>query len=123
MISHGMFIAGACLVLSACTGELVETRRRVKGPVSSVPWIDAGGGHARYSLRGYGFMRNDRREDVLGKISAYCGGDGKYKIVDEVDREEAETSFRSEGVERALEEGGTHYRKARYHHLYFECVP
>lgn len=113
-------LAAAALLAAGCAGELVEMRRRVKGPVPEVGWLDPGGGHAKYSLAGGKWAVEERRKDALAKIGAYCGG--KYRVVDELDRAETETPFTAD-LEENVAAGSKHYRKADYRHLYFECGP
>jgi len=113
----------AVLFWAGCGATLVETRPRVKGPVSGVDWIDAGGGHARYGLGGAQWLMRRRREAALAKASTYCGGSGRFKIVDEVDREEAEAPYPAGDVEENIGSGGRHYAMRKHHHIYFECIP
>ena len=122
---NGGVIAGFGVALMAwcgCGGELMETRRRVPGPVPEVGWLDPGGGHAKYSLQGAAWIVEGRRKDALEKIAAYCAGAGKYKIVDEVDRDEMEASYSANDVEESVGHGGKHYAATKYRHVYFECA-
>lgn len=109
--------------LLGCQATMVETRKRVQGPVAEVAWIDVGGGQARYALGRWRWLEQTRRADALQKIADYCGGAGKFKIVDEVDREVNEARYSGEDVEDTVGTGGRHYRKAKYHDVYFECAP
>lgn len=113
----------AALTLSGCQAQLVETRRPVKGPVAAVGWLDPGGGAARYLLSGANFILEQRRSDAMTRIGVFCGGQGRYKIVDEVDRYASEATFHDEDLEGKVASGGRHYETDKYRYVYFECVP
>ena len=107
---------------AGCAADLVEMRPRKAGPVPDVV-LDAGGGHIRYSLRGPGFLVAARRRDALEKMADACGGEGRFRIIDEVAREETHASFiggdldEDEGVSKS----SRHYEFVSTQHVYFDC--
>lgn len=114
-------ILSAGVLLSGCHAVMVQTRPQARGPVPGVV-IDAGGGQIKYASQGFGWIVRKRREDALAQIDAYCGGKGQYSIVDEVEREDAEAGFRTEGdVVENINDKAKHYETDRYQHIYFEC--
>jgi hypothetical protein len=119
------FALGALALAAAsagCSAELVEMRKRKAGPVPDVV-LDAGGGHVSYSLRGWGFLVASRRKDALEKMAEACGGEKRFRIVDEVAREETHASFFGDDVdeEGEVSKAGKHYDFVTTQHVYFEC--
>jgi len=108
------------MAAAGCSATLIETRRRVKGPVEAVGLVEPGAGEARYAVSGPG--ARSRRRDALARIASYCEGETRYKIVDEAERELSEGSFPGDDIEDRLKEGARHYRPTRYQVLYFECL-
>ncbi|MBI5202903.1 MAG: hypothetical protein HY925_15025 [Elusimicrobia bacterium] len=110
------------MLAAGCTAEFVEKRPRRNGPVPEIV-LDAGGGHLRWSLRGGGWLVKSRRADALEQIAAYCGGETKYKIVDEVARVDTEARYVTDdlGESENLSKGDRHYESRTVQHLYFEC--
>ncbi|MCX5789665.1 MAG: hypothetical protein NTX64_14345 [Elusimicrobia bacterium] len=115
-------IALVALCAAGCSAELVEMRKPRPGPVASVV-LDAGGGHVQYSLRGPGFVVSARRKDALEKMAEACGGEGRFRIVDEVARQEAQASFLGGDVdeEGEVSKASRHYDFVTTQHVYFEC--
>ena len=120
-------LAGARAVALAalaagCSAELVEMRKGRPGPVPGVV-LDAGGGHVRYSLRGPRFIVAARRKDALEKMAEACGGEGRFRIVDEVAREETQANFLGEDLdeEGQISKSSRHYDFVTTQHVYFEC--
>lgn len=119
-----MRLAIMCLsaLLSGCTAEFVERRARRAGPVPEVV-LDAGGGHLRYSLRGFRLAVASRRKDAIEKMEAFCGGPDRYTIVDEVAREDVSARYVATDLadEDALTKNSRHFQSQTVQHLYFEC--
>lgn len=122
-MTRAVLLSLAACLLAACGAAMVQTRKRVKGPVPEVGWLDPGGGDVRYLATGGGWMEKRRREDAVGKIAEYCGGAGNFKIVDEVEKVEQEDPYNKDAIEDTIGSGGKHYEERRYHHVYFECKP
>lgn len=107
---------------AGCSAHFVEKRPRRPGPVPEVV-LDPGGGHLRYSLKGPAWVVKSRREDAVAKMGAFCGGESKVKILDEVSRDETAASYGgSEDLDDGLNKSGRHYQFQKAHHLYFECA-
>ena len=118
-LSAAALSAGLC----GCGAALVESRRPRRGPVTEVGVVEPGGGEVRYSTEGWRAFVNSRREDALVKMASVCGGAPKVKVLEEVDREAAEAAYNSGDMEDNIGSGGRHYRKERYRHIVFECLP
>lgn len=116
MLLPVLLAAGA---VSGCAAEFVESRVRRPGPVPEVV-LDPGGGHLRYSLKGPSWAVRSRRNDALAKMSQFCG-DSKYRILDEVSRDETSATYAGDDLEEGLSKSGRHYEYQKTHHLYFEC--
>lgn len=106
---------------AGCAAQFVEKRPRRPGPVPEVV-LDPGGGHLRYSLKGPAWAVRSRREDALAKMGAFCGGESKVRILDEVSRDETAAAYGGEDLEDGLNKAGRHYQFQNTHHLYFECA-
>jgi len=101
---------------------MVETRRRVRGPVAEVGIIDPGGGHVRYALKGPGWLVRGRRKAAFKKMAKYCEGEDLVRVEREYQSEDAMTPFNSSDLdEQKLMEAG-HYRVESYRHVLFRCV-
>jgi len=114
--------AAGALLAAGCSSTFVESRKKVKGPVSEVGLIDAGGGHIKYSTSGWESVVRGRRRDAFSRMAGYCGGADRYKIVDEVTRYEDEAAFQAEDLEESVGSKGRHYGTHPYQHLFFECL-
>ncbi|MBI4423075.1 MAG: hypothetical protein HY554_05080 [Elusimicrobia bacterium] len=113
--------AALLLCAAGCAAELVERRPRRPGPVPEVV-LDAGGGHVRYSLKGPELLVRRRKRDAWEKMALQCGGPDRFRVVDEVAREEAEASYTGEELDEPLKATDRHYAVATRQHVYFECV-
>ncbi|MBI5243307.1 MAG: hypothetical protein HY922_06405 [Elusimicrobia bacterium] len=128
MDGRAFFALAGVLAFLGCRAVVVELRRAVKGPVAEVGYIDPGGGHVRYALRGAAFFVSQRRKDALKLAGRHCGGpkggskDGAVKIVKEWAQEDNETPYNAEDLEASLRYNLDHYRVEPYQHLLFECV-
>lgn len=113
----------ALLVFCAagCAAEIVERRPRRAGPVPEV-LLDAGGGHLRYSLRGPRLLVERRRQDAWAKMALLCGGESRFRVVDEVAREDVEASFTGDELDEPLKATDRHYGTRSRQHVYFECI-
>lgn len=118
----GPLLAAAVLVLAGCRAVVVELRKPVKGPVAEVGFIDPGGGHVRYALRGGRVMSGARRRDALRRAGRHCGGLMNVKLVKEWRQDDVETPYNADELEAALKLDLDHYRMEPYQHLLFDCV-
>jgi len=116
------WVLAAAVLLSGCRAAVVELRRPVKGPVAEVGYIDPGGGHVRYALRGAKFLVNQRRRDALKRAGRHCDGGMNVRLVKEWRQDDVETPYNGDELEAALKLDLDHYRLEPYQHLLFDCV-
>lgn len=122
-LGRRLAVVALILALGACDATLVETRRRVKGPVAEVGLIDAGAGQARYALKGPGWLVARRRRRAFVLMERQCGGAAKFKVAAERDEERGVTRYTEDDLdaEKFMERG--HYKVDSYRVLEFECLP
>ncbi len=112
----------AAALACGCGAELGERRAKKSGPVKEVGLIDAGGGQVKYSLKGAEFLKKSRRKDAFAKMTEACGGADRFRIVDEVAREEVGATYKAEELEAsAAYKKSLHYATEMYQHIFFEC--
>ena len=114
-----ILLAG-CLLILGCRAQMVETRKRTRGPVPEVGLIDPGGGRLRYALKGPKFLLRARRQDAFRKMAKLCGGEGRVRIEREYDQDDSETPYHVDDInDTTLAEGSGHYKVESYHHIHF----
>lgn len=115
-------VAGGAL-LCGCEASLVETRRRVRGPVAEVGVLDPGGGRARYALFGPRWLVRKRRKRAFRLMGKYCEGKDLVRIEKEHTSDHVETPYHTSDLdaEKLLDAG--HYKVESYRHILFKCAP
>jgi hypothetical protein len=121
-VPRWVLASAAGLLLSGCRGSVVELRRPVKGPVAEVGYIDPGGAHVRYALRGAAFLVKMRRSDALKRAGRHCGGALNVKLVKEWRQDDVETPYNADDLEASLKLDLDHYRLEPYQHMQLDCV-
>ena len=114
--------AAAVLFLSGCRAEMVESLKRMKGPVAEVGLIEPGGGHVRYALKGPSFLVRKRRSDAFKRMARYCEGEDLVRIEKEETREDVETPYHAQDLSESIGQQLSHYRVETYRHIRFRCV-
>jgi hypothetical protein len=114
--------AAALLLLSGCRAELVESSKRMKGPVAEVGLIDPGGGRVRYALKGPSLLVRKRRADAFKRMARYCEGEDLVRIEKEETREDVETPYYARDLDESIGQQLSHYKVEIYRHIRFRCV-
>lgn len=114
-------LAAAALAMWGCVAELKQTRKRVRGPVPEVGLIDPGAGDVRYALKGPELLVRRRRADAFKKMAKYCGGEGLFRVTEELTRDDVETPYHTTDLDPDKLMGQDHYKVEPYRHIRFEC--
>lgn len=114
-------LAAVALLLSACVAETVERRRPRRGPIKEVGFVEAGGGHVRYSIDGWSWFVSGRRRHALRLMRRNCGKQLAPQVLDEYQRQDADIAFAGEDIATNIDKGLEHFKIAPFQHMVYEC--